>query len=152
MEPLSVTGDRSDVPPFESLLFNEEFDRLIAPQAAPAGNASSFAAILELGPTQAMELLHWPEHPDSRPYVHSVDDGDVLFAPPGSANTGYGTRCVAYAGKNSSTPSSREVKQEAAACSASKSNSWTHPVVSDTALESKGPSSTKRKEREQKVL
>lgn len=151
MEPLSVTSDRSDVPAFDSLLFNEEIQRLIAPPPPPPGNAASFTAILELGPTQAMELLHWPETSGSKPYVRSVDGEAVLFNSPSSALPNSGAKCDSSS-PDSSTVSSQKVKKEVAAYSASKSNSWTHPVVSDTAVESKVPSPKKRKEREQKVL
>ncbi|KAK4757376.1 hypothetical protein SAY87_018677 [Trapa incisa] len=156
MEPMSLTGNRPDGPPFESLMFNEEIQRLIALPPAPVGNASSFTAILELGPTQAMELLHWPEPSESsNPYVNSVDDGAVLFAPTSSANTGYGANCLAFsAGENGSSPgassaSSPKVKKEIVPYSASEWSTWKHPGVSDTAPESKVPGSTKRKVRDQ---
>ncbi|KAK4769329.1 hypothetical protein SAY86_027479 [Trapa natans] len=153
MEPLSLIGDSSHDPPYEHLLFNEEIQRLIFLPPTPAWNDSCSTAILDVG---SVELVHWPQLSESsKPYLNSVDDGVVLFASMSSANTGYGTKCVAYAsGENGSSPDTSSVcpskaKKEAVPYSASEWSSWTHPTVSDTAPEGKVPSSTKRNEREQ---
>ncbi|BFG38191.1 hypothetical protein CerSpe_244650 [Prunus speciosa] len=57
MDPTGATvpGSILPGPEFESLQFREEIHRLMA---VPPENASSFTALLELPPTQAMELLH----------------------------------------------------------------------------------------------
>ncbi|KAK4762172.1 hypothetical protein SAY87_030056 [Trapa incisa] len=153
MEPLPLIGDSSHDPPYEHLLFNEEIQRLIFLSSTPAWNDSCSTAILDVG---SVELVHWPQLSESsKPYLNSVDDGVVLFASMSSANTGYGTKCVAYAsGENGSSPDTSSVcpskaKKEAVPYSASEWSSWTHPAVSDTAPEGKVPSSTKRNEREQ---
>ncbi|PQQ10367.1 transcription factor bHLH48-like [Prunus yedoensis var. nudiflora] len=57
MDPTGATvpGSILPGPEFESLQFREEIHRLMA---VPPENTSSFTALLELPPTQAMELLH----------------------------------------------------------------------------------------------
>ncbi|PKI42861.1 transcription factor bHLH48-like [Punica granatum] len=156
MEPLALTADRSDVPAFDTLQFNEEIQRLIAPPLPP-GNAASFTALLELAPTQAVELLRPHEPPGSKPYFDSAADGAALFPLPSSAPVDCSAKYAAFAGGSSSSPdasvvSLQEVKSEAGTDSTSRLSSQPQPqpVVSDPAVESKGRSSGKRKEREQK--
>ncbi|KAM1750741.1 hypothetical protein ACFX11_008941 [Malus domestica] len=78
MDPTGATvlGSTLSGPEIESLQFREEIHRLMT---APE-NASSFTALLELAPTQAMELLHLSTEPDSAPPPAAVS-GDPQHAP-----------------------------------------------------------------------
>ncbi|KAK9921780.1 hypothetical protein M0R45_030276 [Rubus argutus] len=58
----AVAGPEQEDPGLDTLQFREEIQRLMT---VPPENASSFTALLELPPTQAMELLHLS--PESEP-------------------------------------------------------------------------------------
>lgn len=60
----AVAGPEQEEPGLETLQFREEIQRLMT---VPPDNANSFTALLELPPTQAMELLHLSPESDAAP-------------------------------------------------------------------------------------
>lgn len=148
MDTIALPVTRSSDIAFESLQFNEEIERLISPQ--PPENETSFTALLELLPTQAVELLHLPDPSGCQltvslssrnPYLHSTaDDG-----PPTPPNSSLSSKVPAL--------SAKKVKDEAVVTeSVTKSCSTLQPAVYDMEMENKGRRTVKRKEREQQKV
>ncbi|KAK7244675.1 hypothetical protein RIF29_39500 [Crotalaria pallida] len=159
----------------DSIQFNEEIQGIMAPVPAPE-NASSFTALLELPPTQAVELLHSPEPssaarklplvtPNPKPYlVNAFNGGNSLTFPSNSALIERAAKFSVFAGENSSSP-----EEAAAACfvpvtisgdrvknepqeTDSNPCSTQGGCVSDPNVESKNQrNNAKRKEREKKA-
>lgn len=134
----------------ESIQFNEEIQGIMAP--APE-TASSFTALLELPPTQAVELLHSPERAgkpprhvsNPKPYPSGNFGAGNLTFPSNAALVERAARFSVFAGENSPRP---EVKNEQPETDSSTQGGG---CVSDSAVEYKNPKGAKRKEREKKV-
>lgn len=149
----------------ESIQFNEEIQGIMAPVPAPE-NASSFTALLELPPTQAVELLHSPDSAAARkpplvnqkPYLVNTFDGNLTF-PSNPALIERAAKFSVFAGENSSSPeeaaclipvgSGDRVKNEPQETDSNPCS--TQGCVSDPAAENKNQKTAKRKEREKKV-
>ncbi|KAJ7976832.1 transcription factor bHLH48-like [Quillaja saponaria] len=168
----SLTGRDHDEIGLDSLQFREEIQRLIA---ATPENASSFTALLELPPTQAVELLHSPDSVGkaatanlSRNSITIVDDlkpdflhpfnGNLIF-PPNTAFIERANKLSMFAGDHStpeanSVPSNwsanlDKVKNEPEETYSNPNTS--QPLVSDPTVENSNQRGGKRKEREKKV-
>ncbi|GAV63918.1 HLH domain-containing protein [Cephalotus follicularis] len=155
MEVIAGTGPRSTTKMPEpdqtglndSLQFNEEIHHLMT---APNENASSFTALLELPPTQAMELLH--HSPDLvKPALN-----EELLVPPNSASVERATRFSAFAPESSPVPEDSganldKVKSEPAETESNPNSSSLQPLLSDPTVEIRSQRPAKRKEREKKV-
>ncbi|KAJ1409924.1 Tetratricopeptide-like helical domain superfamily [Sesbania bispinosa] len=140
----------------DSIQFNEEIQGIMAP--APE-SASSFTALLELPPTQAVELLHSPERAgkpphhvsNPKPYPLSsfggTDTRNLTF-PSNAALIERAARFSVFAGENSPPP---EVKSELPETDSNPSSTQGGGCVSDPVVENKNPKGAKRKEREKKV-
>lgn len=164
----SITVREHDETALESIQFNEELQGLIAPAQE---NGSSFTALLELPPTQAMELLHsshcngtaaasasgkpLSQINDQKPYIFPSFNGNLTFP----SNTSLIERAAKYsvfAGENSSQEDANsganldKVKNEPPETDSNPSSS--QGLVSDPGVENKNQRATKRKEREKKVL
>ncbi|XP_045805333.1 transcription factor bHLH48-like [Trifolium pratense] len=118
----------------ESIQFNEEIQGIMAPASE---TANSFTALLELPPTQVVELLHSPEITGKppKPYPLTCDTGNLTFP----SNTT--ARFSVLAGENKNSP---EVKDEVPETEGGG-------CVSDPTIENKKSKGAKRKEREKKV-
>ncbi|XP_052730569.1 transcription factor bHLH48 isoform X4 [Vigna angularis] len=144
----------------EAIQFNEEIQGIIAP--APE-TASSFTALLELPPTQAVELLHSPERAgkpprhNPKPYPltsfasASASSANLTF-PSNAALIERAARLSVFAGENSNSNSnSTEIKRELPETDSNPSSTQGGGSASDPALENKDEKGLKRKEREKKV-
>ncbi|KAK7336606.1 hypothetical protein VNO77_17152 [Canavalia gladiata] len=158
----------------ESIQFNEEIQGIMAPAPAPE-NASSFTALLELPPTQAVELLHSPDSDaaaarkppschvsmNQKPYLLDSFSGSNLTFPSNAALIERAARFSVFAGENSPSPGDPclvpagsgsnldRVKNEP---QETDSNPYsTQGCISDPAVENKNQRTAKRKEREKKV-
>lgn len=152
---------------FEFLQFREEIQRLMT---VPPENASSFTALLELPPTQAVELLHSPHSEDGVPAplsggsLPAIDGDHKPYLPSVKANLTLPSDKVLieraaklslfaagdYSPETSSAPSNssanlEKVKSEPAETDSNPDSS--QPLVSDPTNNQR---STKRKEREKK--
>ncbi|CAL0326661.1 unnamed protein product [Lupinus luteus] len=146
----------------DSIQFNQHIQGIMAPE-----NATSFTALLELPPTQAVELLHSPESSvtasrkppflDSKPYL--VNGSNLTF-PSNSELIERAAKFSVFAGENaSSSPeeaslvvpvsSGDKVKNEPQETDSNPCS--TQGCVSDHAVENKNQRNAKRKEREKKV-
>lgn len=133
---------------FESIQFNEEIQGIMAPASE---TASSFTALLELPPTQVVELLHSPEitgkpprHVISpKPYPLTCSTDDLIF-PSNTALVERAARFSVFAGENLSHSPLPEVKDELPEIEEGG-------CVSDRTVENKNSKHSKRKEREKKV-
>ncbi|CAL5207726.1 unnamed protein product [Lathyrus oleraceus] len=133
---------------FESIQFNEEIQGIMAPASE---TASSFTALLELPPTQVVELLHSPEitgkpprhviSPKPCPLTCSTDD---LIFPSNTALVERAARFSVFAGENLSHSPLPEVKDELPEIEEGG-------CLSDRTVENKNSKHSKRKEREKKV-
>ncbi|PRQ44576.1 putative transcription factor bHLH family [Rosa chinensis] len=74
----AVPGPDHEEPGLETLQFREEIQRLMT---VPPDNASSFTALLELPPTQAMELLHLSPESEPNPAPAAVSGKPPLLEP-----------------------------------------------------------------------
>ncbi|KAK8609231.1 hypothetical protein V6N13_025537 [Hibiscus sabdariffa] len=151
-----TASDGGEVTAFESLQFTDEIHRLIL--APTTDNSSSFTALLELPPPQAVELLHSPDSPKliaaSPPNVEDFQ-GSFRF-PSNSGLIERDARFSLFSGeannsnekrnspesKNVSANPEKNVKSEPAETESSQ------PLVSDPTVEKR---SIKRKDRENKV-
>ncbi|KAL5067215.1 hypothetical protein RYX36_018102 [Vicia faba] len=132
---------------FESIQFNEEIQGIMAPASE---TASSFTALLELPPTQAVELLHSPEITgdpsrhviNPKPYPLTCNTDDLIF-PSNTALIERAARFSVFAGENLAN-SLPEVKDELPEIEE-------NGCVSDRTVENMNSKHTKRKEREKKV-
>ncbi|RDX79663.1 Transcription factor bHLH48, partial [Mucuna pruriens] len=137
----------------EAIQFNEEIQGIMAP--APE-TANSFTALLELPPTQAVELLHSPEragkpprhNPKPYPLTSFAAAGAAanLTFPSNAALIERAARLSVFAGENSP-----EVKRELPETDSNPSSTHGGGSVSDPAVENKSTKTAKRKEREKKV-
>ena len=147
----------------EAIQFNDELQGIMAP--APE-TANSFTALLELPPTQAVELLHSPKHAGKPPrhnpkpypltsFASSAGAGAAaanLTFPSNAALIERAARFSVFAGENSnSNANSPEVKRELPETDSNPSSGQGGGSVSDPAVENKDAKSAKRKEREKKV-
>ncbi|XP_058724014.1 transcription factor bHLH48-like [Vicia villosa] len=133
---------------FESIQFNEEIQGIMAPASE---TASSFTALLELPPTQVVELLHSPEltgkpprHVISpKPYPLTCNTDDLIF-PSNTALVERAARFSVFAGENLANSPLPEVKSELPEIEEGG-------CISDRTVENKNSKHAKRKEREKKV-
>lgn len=168
-----LTVGKHDQTTLESIQFNEEIQRIVAPTPE---NASSFTALLELPPTQAMELLHSPncdvgaaqtsaseEHlsdiNDQKPHLLNSFNRNLTF-PSNTALIERAAKFSMFAEENSpperaslapldSGANLNIVKNEPPEADSNPSS--TVGFVSDAAIESMNERAAKRKEREKKV-
>ncbi|KAF7818990.1 transcription factor bHLH48-like isoform X1 [Senna tora] len=166
----SLTVSEHDQTALESIQFNEEIQRIIAP--APE-NTSSFTALLELPSTQAMELLHSTAaasasgeplcdiHDQKPPHLfHSLTRN--LTSPSDTALIERAAKFSVFAEENSppdeeaslapppnSGANLNRVKNEPPETDSNPSS--TKEFVSDPAIENANDRAAKRKEREKKV-
>uniref|UniRef100_A0A5B6YMB5 Putative transcription factor bHLH48 n=1 Tax=Davidia involucrata TaxID=16924 RepID=A0A5B6YMB5_DAVIN len=164
-------GDKTEEIGVESLQFGEEIQRLMS---VPPETGSSFTALLELPPTQAMELLHSPEshetpaelsgeiwsngridHP--KPYhsqfftsTPTLPSNTPLLEHASSFSLFVTTENSPEASSipSNSSANSHKVKQEPVD---SDSNPDSSPILSDQVVLNKNEKSMKRKEREKKI-
>ncbi|KAL2326966.1 hypothetical protein Fmac_020393 [Flemingia macrophylla] len=136
----------------EAIQFNDEINGIMAPASE---TANSFTALLELPPTQAVELLHSPEragkpprhNPKTYPLTSfSSDAAANLTFPSNAALIERAARFSVFAGENSP-----EVKREMLETDSNPSSTHGGGSVSDPAVENKNSKGAKRKEREKKV-
>jgi len=146
----------------EAIQFNEEIQGIIAP--APE-TASSFTALLELPPTQAVELLHSPEQAGKPPrhnpkpcpltsFASASASAANLTFPSNAALIERAARLSVFAGENSNSNSnsnSTEIKRELPETDSNPSSTQGGGSASDPVLENKDEKGLKRKEREKKV-
>ncbi|NP_001242250.1 transcription factor bHLH48-like [Glycine max] len=155
-----------------SIQFNEEIQGLMAP--APE-NASSFTALLELPPTQAVELLHSPESDSARkppnchvsanqkPYLLNSFGSNLTF-PSNVALIERAAKFSVFAGENSPPPPGEarlipagtgstldRVKNEPQETDSNPCSSSRLGCISDPAVENNIQRTAKRKEREKKA-
>ncbi|XP_027349978.1 transcription factor bHLH48-like isoform X1 [Abrus precatorius] len=165
-----LRGSVHDGITFESIQFNEEIQGIMAPAPAPE-NASSFTALLELPPTQAVELLHAPDSDarkppschvgmNQKPYLLNSFSGNLTF-PSNAALIERAAKFSVFAGDNSPPPGEAllvpagsgsnldKVKNEPQETDSNPCS--TQGCVSDPAVENKNQRTAKRKEREKKV-
>ncbi|KAJ1375961.1 Myc-type, basic helix-loop-helix [Sesbania bispinosa] len=170
---LGLRGSIHDRTVLESIQFNEEIQGIVAPAPAPE-NASSFTALLELPPTQAVELLHSPDcdgaaarRPPSchvsvnqKPYLLNSFSGNLTF-PTNAALIERAAKFSVFAGENSPPGEAQlvpagsganldRVKNEPQETDSNPCSTQGCVSVSDPAVENKNQRSTKRKEREKK--
>jgi len=169
--PVGLRGSVHDGATLESIQFNEEIQGIMAPAPAPE-NANSFTALLELPPTQAVELLHSPDSDGTRnplnchvsanhkPYLLNSFGGNLTF-PSNAALIERAAKLSVFAGQNSSSPGEARllpagsgsnldrVKNEPQETDSNPCS--TQGCVSDPAVENKNERTAKRKEREKKV-
>ncbi|KAK8705314.1 hypothetical protein V6N13_048918 [Hibiscus sabdariffa] len=148
-----TASDGAQVTALESLHFTDEIHRLIS--APVTDSSTSFMALLELPPPQAVELLHSSDSPKllatSSP---NVEDFKGSFHFP--SNTGLIERDARFSGeannsngkRNSPEPKDLSANPEKAVKSEPAETESSQPLVSDPALEKR---SIKRKDRENKV-
>ena len=155
---------------FDPLQFGDEIHGLISSNPGPPESASSFTALLELPPTQAVELLHdrapapanFPREVEflrRKPYCHSFGSGLAFLSDPALIERA--AMFSKYAGEcspetTSSVPSNssailEKVKNEPTETD-SNANSFQPPATDPTAEEKNQRPSTKRKKREKKVI
>ncbi|KAM1208503.1 hypothetical protein ACFX13_014516 [Malus domestica] len=168
MDPTGATvpGSTLPGPELESLQFREEIHQLMT---VPPENASSFTALLELPPTQAMELLHLSPEPDCAPplagvsadpqhapYVQQPPFNSSLIFPTNSALTERTAKFSIFAGNGSpdisSVPSNSGAELEKVKTEPAETDS--NPNSSQLTLDetrNNQRNSAKRKEREKKV-
>lgn len=176
MELTEATGGRSggdtDGICVESFQFGEEIQRLMTIVPPPESGGSSFTALLELPPTQAMELLHSPEsneapagNPDDvcveQPYQKSYLETFNCSPPtfPARLSTFAAARVGVLDGAgngeestetmNSVPSNSSKVKNEPADTDSNLNSS--SPLISDPMVQNNNEKSVKRKEREKRV-
>ncbi|CAK8570953.1 unnamed protein product [Lathyrus sativus] len=133
---------------FESIQFNEEIQGIMAPASE---TTSSFTALLELPPTQVVELLHSPEitgkpprHVISpKPYPLTSDTDNLIF-PSNTSLVERAARFSVFAGENLANSPLPEVKDELPEIEEGG-------CVSDRTVENKNSKHAKRKEPEKKV-
>ncbi|XP_019426262.1 PREDICTED: transcription factor bHLH48-like isoform X2 [Lupinus angustifolius] len=167
-EILRGSTQNDDVVALDSIQFNEEIQGIMAPVPAPE-NASSFTALLELPPTQAVELLHSPDSSvaaaarkpplvNTKGYLVNAFNGNSLTFPSNSVLIERAAKFSVFAGENSSSPeeaclvpvgSGDMVKNEPQETDSNPCS--TQGCVSDPAVENKNQRNVKRKEREKKV-
>ncbi|ONH95433.1 hypothetical protein PRUPE_7G070200 [Prunus persica] len=163
MDPTGATvpGSILPGPEFESLQFREEIHRLMA---VPPENASSFTALLELPPTQAMELLHLSPEANSTPTPVAIS-GEVRVQHPFNSSLTFPTNpaLIERAAKFSifAGEGSPETSSIPSNSGADLEKVKTEPVETDSnpnssqltldATKNNQRSSAKRKEREKKV-
>lgn len=128
---------------FESIQFNEEIQGIMAPATE---TANSFTALLELPPTQVVELLHSSEITGKppKPYPLTCNTGNLTF-PSNAALVERAARFSVFAGENSTNSLNLpQVKDELP-------ENEEGGCVSDPTVENTNSKSAKRKEREKKV-
>ncbi|KAE9590754.1 putative transcription factor bHLH family [Lupinus albus] len=168
IEVLRESTQNDVVVAFDSIQFNEEIQGIMAPVPAPE-NASSFTALLELPPTQAVELLHSPDSSvaasarkppllNTEPYTVNAFNRNSLTFPSNSVLIESAAKFSVFAGESSSSPeeaclvpvdSGDMVKNEPQETDSNPCS--TQGCVSDPAVENKNQRNSKRKEREKKV-
>ncbi|KAI5318532.1 PREDICTED: mRNAion factor [Prunus dulcis] len=163
MDPTGATvpGSILPGPEFESLQFREEIHRLMA---VPPENTSSFTALLELPPTQAMELLHLSPEANSTPTPVAIS-GEARVQHPFNSSLTFPTNpaLIERAAKFSifAGEGSPETSSIPSNSGADLEKVKTEPVETDSnpnssqltldATKNNQRSSAKRKEREKKV-
>lgn len=169
----SLSIREHDKTALESIQFNQEIQGIMAP---PAENASSFTALLELPPPQAVELLHSPDGDgtaaassssgkslcqinNQKPYLLHSFSGNLTF-PSNAALIERAAKFSVFAGENSQPEDSSlvapnsgsnldKVKNEPPETDSNPSSM--HGCVSDPGVDNQSQRTTKRKEREKKV-
>lgn len=169
----SLAIREQDKSALESIQFNQEIQEIMAP---PPENASSFTALLELPPPQAVELLHSPDCDgttanssasgkslcqinNQKPYLFHSFSGNLTF-PSNAALIERAAKFSVFAGERSPPEDSSlvapnscanldRVKSEPPETDSNPSSM--HGCVSDPAVENQNQRAAKRKEREKKV-
>lgn len=161
---VGLRGSTHDGTALDSIQFNEEIQGIMAPAPAPE-NANSFTALLELPPTQAVELLHSPDcegaaaaadrrltcchvNVNRKPYPPSSFSANLTF-PSNATLIERAAMFSVFAGEISQgeAPPVKNEPQETDSNPCS-----TQGCVSDPAVENnKNQRTAKRKEREKKV-
>ncbi|KAE9585304.1 putative transcription factor bHLH family [Lupinus albus] len=162
MDQLLLGSAQNDV---DSIQFNQHIQGIMAPE-----NATSFTALLELPPIQAVELLHSPDSSvaaspkppliNPKPYLVNALTGNNFTFPSNSALIERAAKFSVFAGENaSSSPeeaclvvpvtSGDMVKNEPQETDSNPCS--TQGCVSDHAIENTNKRNAKRKEREKKV-
>ncbi|KAG5043379.1 hypothetical protein JHK87_007294 [Glycine soja] len=174
--PGGLRGSVHDGATLESIQFNEEIQGIMAPVPAPE-NANSFTALLELPPTQAVELLHSPESDSARkppnchvsanqkPYLPNSFGSNLTF-PSNAALIERAAKFSVFAGENSPLPPEKaclvpagtgsvsnldRVKNEPQETDSNPCSSSRLGCISDPAVENNNQRTAKRKEREKKL-
>ncbi|KAH1258146.1 Transcription factor bHLH48 [Glycine max] len=174
--PGGLRGSVHDGATLESIQFNEEIQGIMAPVPAPE-NANSFTALLELPPTQAVELLHSPESDSARkppnchvranqkPYLPNSFGSNLTF-PSNAALIERAAKFSVFAGENSPLPPEEaclvpagtgsvsnldRVKNEPQETDSNPCSSSRLGCISDPAVENNNQRTAKRKEREKKL-
>ncbi|GAB4843821.1 hypothetical protein Ancab_013783 [Ancistrocladus abbreviatus] len=166
-------GDKSIETGFQAYQFSGEFQRLMAGTPPATGN-SSFTALLELPPTQAMELLHSTGTEDSptglpgkalnpqhlNPYNHTLNCNPAFPSNAALIERAAKYSFFATAGdrggqdspESSSLPSNSSASEMKVKCEPADSglNPNRFPQVSDPTFGNKNERQGKRKEREKK--
>nr|WKE35247.1 basic helix-loop-helix family protein [Rosa persica] len=142
----AVPGPDHEEPGLETLQFREEIQRLMT---VPPDNASSFTALLELPPTQAMELLHLSPESEPNPAPAAVSS---LTFPRNASLIERAAKFSIFGGEQSpetgAVPSNPGVNLEKVKSEPAESDS--NPNSSqETKINQR--SSAKRKEREKKA-
>ncbi|TKY62577.1 Transcription factor bHLH48 [Spatholobus suberectus] len=169
--PRGLRGSVHDGATLESIQFNEEIQGIMAP--APE-NASSFTALLELPPIQAVELLHSPDSDNAaarkppnchvsanqKPFLLNSFGSNLTF-PSNAALIERAAKFSVFAGENS--PPQGEARVVPAGSGSNLDRVKNEPqetdsnpcstqgCASDPAVENKNQRTAKRKEREKKV-
>lgn len=170
---VGLHGSIHDGTVLDSVQFDEEIQGIMVPAPAPE-NASSFTALLELPPTQAVELLHLPDCDgtasrrlpcchvgvNQKPYLPNSSNGNLtLTFPTNAALIERAAKFSVFAGENSlgearlfsvgSGANLESVKNEPQETDSNPCS--TQECVSDPAVENKNQRTAKRKEPEKKV-
>lgn len=169
----SLANREHDKSALESIQFNQEIQGIMA---LPPENASSFTALLELPPPQAVELLHSPDCGgaaaassasakslcqinNQKPYLLHSFSGNLTF-PANAALIERAAKFSVFAGENSNPGDSSVVGRNSGANldkvknEPPESDSNPSPMqrcVSDPTFENSNQRAAKRKEREKKV-
>lgn len=137
-----------------SVQFSQEIQGIMAPP--PPENASSFTALLELPPPQAVELLHAPEGASAKslpqidnqkPYLFHSFSGNLTF-PADAALIERAAKFSVFAGEIPGVDLEK-VKNEPP--ESDSNHSPMQACVSDPTVENLNMRNAKRKEREKKV-
>ncbi|GMJ02321.1 hypothetical protein like AT3G57800 [Hibiscus trionum] len=146
-----TASDGGEVTAFESLQFTDKIHRLIL--APTTDNASSFTALLELPPPQAVELLHSPDSPKliaaSPPNVE-VFEGSFRFP----SNTGLierDARFSVFSGEANNSNEKRNSPESKNVIANLEKNVKTEPAETESSQPTVEKRSIKRKNRENKV-
>lgn len=148
----ALPGPDHKEPGLDTLQFREEIQRLMT--VPPQENASSFTALLELPPTQAMELLHLSSEPQPLLKSSCVNPfKSSLMFPRDAELIERAAKFSIFGGEQSpeavAAPSNSGVNLEKVKSEPAETDS--NPNSSSMETKNNQRSSAKRKEREKKV-